>query len=151
MDHIAKLRHTLDALFGDGVSDHLPGNLEITLSKKNGRIRNVYHEGQLLCTLRTDGGLAISPHLAQMLLESEEFRESCLEVDDESEPFVRQGKSVFCGHVTWCGRNVSISSETPILSRGRVIAVGRAALSAGMIVSLKRGVAVRIRDSLKDP
>ena len=49
----------------------------------------------------------------------------------------------------WCGRNVSISSETPVLHGDRVVAVGRAVLSRSMIMSMKRGVAVRIRDSFK--
>lgn len=145
MEHVTKLRHTIDAIFGRGVSRYLPGDLEITLSRKNGRIRSVYQGSTLLCTLRIDGGLAISTHLAQMLLGSRTFRQSCLEVDDDSRPFIEQGKSVFCGHVVWCGRNVSVSSETPVLHGGRVIAVGRAVLSRDMIMSLKRGVAVRVR------
>ena len=149
MDHVLKLKHTIDALFGSGVSRYLPKELSITLSRKNRRIRSVYHDGRLLCTLRIDGGLAISPYFAQMLLKSRTFRQSCLEIDDESRPFVQQGKSVFCRHVVWCGRNVSISSETPVLHGDRVVAVGRAVLSRSMIMSMKRGVAVRIRDSFK--
>jgi len=39
----------------------------------------------------------------------------------------------------------------PVLYKGTVIAVGRAVLSSRMIKSLKRGVAVKIRDSLKSP
>ena len=63
MDSIEKLHHTIDALFGNGVSKYLPKKIEITYSKKNGRIRSVFHKGKLLCTLRIDGGLAISPFL----------------------------------------------------------------------------------------
>ena len=99
MDHVLKLKHTIDALFGSGVSRYLPKELSITLSRKNRRIRSVYHDGRLLCTLRIDGGLAISPYFAQMLLKSRTFRQSCLEIDDESRPFVQQGRSVFCRHV----------------------------------------------------
>ena len=149
MDHVLKLQHTIDALFGSGVSRHLPKNLEITFSKKNGRIRNVYHDGKLLCTLRIDGGLAISPHFAQMLLKSKKFKENCLEINSDAKPFVEEGRSVFCKHVTWCGKNVMISADTPVLFKGKVIAVGRAVLPSKMILEQKRGVAVKIRDSLK--
>ncbi len=149
MDHILKLQHTIDALFGSGASRHLPKNLEITFSKKNGRIRNVYHDGKLLCTLRIDGGLAISPYFAQMLLKSKKFKENCLEVNSDAKPFVEEGRSVFCKHVTWCGKNVMISADTPVLFKGKVIAVGRAVLPSKMILEQKRGVAVKIRDSLK--
>jgi len=149
MDHVLKLQHTIDALFGSGTSRHLPKNLEITFSKKNGRIRNVYHDGKLLCTLRIDGGLAISPHFAQILLKSKKFKENCLEINSDAKPFVEEGRSVFCKHVTWCGKNVMISADTPVLFKGKVIAVGRAVLPSKMILEQKRGVAVKIRDSLK--
>ena len=149
MDPVVKLKHTIDALFGNGVSKYLPKKLEITYSKKNGRIRSVFSEGNLLCTLRIDGGLAITPVFAQMLLKSKKFKENCLEIDKDSKPFVEDGRSVFCNHVVWCGKNILISSEVPVLFKGQVVAVGRAVLSSEMIQSLNRGVAVRVRDSLK--
>lgn len=149
MDNRMKLEYTIDALFGKGVSKNLPKNLEFVLSKKNQRIRNVFHDKQLLCTLRIDGGLAITPYFAQILLKSKKFKENCLEVDADSKPFVEEGKSVFCSHVLWCGKSVKIASDTPVLFKNKVIAVGKAVLSAEMISSMKRGVAVKVRDSLK--
>ena len=149
MDSVEKLNHTLDALFGNGVSKYLPKKIEITYSKKNGRIRSVFHDGKLLCTLRIDGGLAISPYFAQILLKSKKFKENCLEVDSDSKPFVEDGKSVFCNHVVWCGKNIQISADVPVLFKSKVIAVGRSVLSSEMITSQNRGVAVKIRDSLK--
>ena len=149
MDSVEKLKHTLDALFGSGTSRYLPKKIEITYSKKNGRIRSVYREGNLLCTLRIDGGLAISPYFAQLLLKNKKFKECCLEVDSDSKPFVEDGKSVFCNHVVWCGKNIQISADVPVLFKSKVIAVGRSVLSSEMIISQNRGVAVKIRDSLK--
>ena len=149
MDSIEKLNHTLDALFGDGVSKYMPKKIEITYSKKNGRIRSVFYDGKLLCTLRIDGGLAISPIFAQILLKSKKFKENCLEIDKDSKPFVEDGRSVFCQHVLWCGKNIKISSDVPVLFKSKVIAVGRSVLSSEMISSQNRGVAVKIRDSLK--
>ena len=149
MDHRLKLQYTIDALFGKGVSRYLPKKLEFVLSKKNQRIRNVFHEGKLLCTLRIDGGLAISPYFAQILLQSKKFKDNCLEVDADSKPFVEEGKSVFCSHVLRCGKNIKIGSDTTVLFKNKVIAVGKAVLSAEMISSMNRGVAVKVRDSLK--
>jgi len=149
VDSIVKIKHSIDALFGNGVSRFLPKDIDITFSKKNGRIRSIYHDGVLLCTLRIDGGLAITPVFAQMLLKSKKFKENCLEVDTDSKPFVEDGRSVFCSHVIWCGKNILISSEVPVLFKNKVIAVGRAVLSSDMITSQKKGVAVKIRDSLK--
>jgi uncharacterized protein with predicted RNA binding PUA domain len=149
MDHVLKLQHSIDALFGNGVSKQLPKNLEMIFSRKTGRIRTVSHNGKLLCTLRIDGGLAISPYFAQILLKSKTFKENCLEVNQDAAPFVEVGRSVFCKHVTWCGKRISISADTPVLFKNRVIAVGKAILSSKMISDFDRGVAVKVRDSLK--
>lgn len=149
VDNHLKMRHSIDALFGRGASRHLPKRLEFTFSKKNGRIRNVYHQGKLLCTLRIDGGLAITPYLAQILLRGKKFKENCLSIDADSKPFVEDGRSVFCPHVLWCGKNVRIGSDVPVLFENKVVAVGRAILSSSMMRSMERGVAVKVRDSLK--
>lgn len=149
MDQVLKLKCTLDALFGEGVSKHLPKDIEMTFSRKTGRIRTVTHQGKLLCTLRIDGGLAISPYFAQILLKSKKFKENCLEINQDAAPFVEEGKSVFCKHVVWCGKNIRIASDTPILYKDKVIAVGKAVLSYEMISDFNRGMAIRVRDSLK--
>ncbi|MGI0040715.1 MAG: PUA domain-containing protein [Nitrosopumilaceae archaeon] len=151
MDSILKLKYTLDALFGIGVSRHLPKEIRITYSKRTGRIQHVFQNDALLCTLRIDGGLAITSYFAQVLLKSKKFRENCLEVDEDSKPFVENGSSVFCKHVVWCGKNILIGADVPVLYKDTVIAVGRAVLSSRMIKSLKRGVAVKVRDTLKSP
>ena len=151
MDPVLKLRHSIDALFGNGISKHLPKDIEITFSKKNGKIKTVFCQEKLLCTLKVDGSLAISPHLAQILLKTKSFKQNCVEVDRHAAPFVKEGRSVFCKHVLWCGKNVRISAETPILFEGRVIAVGRAVLSCEMIRDFDRGVAVKVRNGLKSP
>ena len=149
MDQTLKLKHTIDALFGNGVSKYLPKNIEIVFSRKTGRIKTVSEKGKLLCTLRIDGGLAISPYFAQILLKSKKFKENCLEVNQDAAPFVQDGKSVFCKHVVWCGKNIRIASDTPVLYKNKVIAVGKAVLSSEMISDFNRGMAVRVRDSLK--
>ena len=149
MDSVLKIKYTLDALFGTGISRHLPKEIRITYSKRTGRIQHVFQDDKLLFTLRIDGGLAITPYFAQVLLKSKKFRENCLEVDEDSKPFVENGSSVFCKHVVWCGKNILIGADVPVLYKDTVIAVGRAVLSSRMIKSLERGVAVKIRDSLK--
>ena len=149
MDHFVKLQQSLDALFGSGSSKYLPKDIDIILSRKTGRIRTVSHKGKLLCTLRINGSLAISIDFAQTLLQSKTFRDNCIEINKDAAPFVMEGRSVFCKHVVWCGKNVRVSSDTPILFENEVIAVGKAILSSKMISDFKRGVAIKVRDSLK--
>ncbi len=148
MDHILKLKYTIDALFGLGVSKFLPKDISITFSKKTGRIREVKYNDRLLCTLRIDGGLAITTYFAQILLRSKKFRQNCIKVDEDSKPFVEDGKSVFCKHITWAGKNILIGADVPVLYQNKVIAVGRAIVNTEMMMSLKRGVAVKVRDSV---
>ncbi|HJL67654.1 MAG TPA: PUA domain-containing protein [Nitrosopumilus sp.] len=149
MEHVQKLENSLDALFGNGVSKYLPKDIEITFSRKTGRIRTVSQKGKLLCTLRIDGGLAISTHFAQILLKSKSFKENCIHINQDAAPFVMEGRSVFCKHVIKCGKNVQISGDTPVLFKNKVIAVGKAVLSCEMISDFNQGVAVKVRDSLK--
>ena len=149
MEHFVKLQYSLDALFGTGSSKYLPKDIDIIFSRKTGRIRTVSHKGKLLFTLRINGSLAISIDFAQTLLQSKTFRENCIEINKDAAPFVMEGRSVFCKHVVWCGKNVRVSSDTPILFENKVIAVGKAILSSEMISDFKRGVAIKVRDSLK--
>ena len=149
MDHVLKLQYSIDALFGVGVSKFLPKNIEMTFSRKTGRIRTVSDKNQLLCTLRIDGGLAITPYFAQILMKSKSFKEHCVEVTPDAAPFVEDGRSVFCKHVVRCGKKVHVAGDTPILFKNKVIAVGRAVLSYEMISDFDKGVAIKVRDSLK--
>ena len=148
VDPILKISCTIDALYGAGTSRFLPKDITFQYSR-TGRIRGVYDNDTLLCTLRVDGGLALSIPLAQMLLRSKQFAESCVEVSADAAPFVEEGRSVFAKHVIRCGRNVHVGSDTPVTHQGRVIAVGKARLDASMMVGFKRGVAVKVRKGLK--
>ena len=145
MEQILKLKQTIDALFGDDISECMPEDVELVFFAKNKRIKHVYHDKKLLCTLRIDGGLAITILFAQMLLKNEKFQQNCIIVNSEAAPFIKDGKSAFCKHVVWCGNNIQIGSDTPVLYDGMVIAVGKAVLSSEMITDFNRGVAVHIR------
>ena len=152
MDGAAKVSRTVDALFGRGASARLPRRLELETSRRTGRIRAVRDaaDGALLCTPRPDGGLAVTVRMAAELARGRPFRRHCVEVDAESAPFAASGRSVFCGSVLSCGPAVRPGSEAAVLFGGRVIAVGRAAVPAAVMLSSGRGVAVRVRDHLKE-
>jgi len=144
VEHFLKLQQSLDALFGTGSSKYLPKDIDVILSRKTGRIRTVSHKGKILCTLRINGSLAISIDFAQTLLQSKTFRENCIEINKDAAPFVMEGRSVFCKHVVWCGKNVRIAADTPILFENKIIAVGKAILSSEMISDFNRGVQLKL-------
>jgi uncharacterized protein with predicted RNA binding PUA domain len=151
IDPRRKIAATIDALFGSGISSSLPlERLEFTFSRRTGRIKNVLLDSELLCTLRTDGGLALTISGARFLSQNPNFRENCVTVSNDVVEFIANGKSVFCRHVVNCGNNVRVGSDVAVLDEnGNIIAVGKAVLSAKMIREFKRGAAVKVREGLK--
>lgn len=141
---------TLDYLFGSGVSASVPKDgLRYEFSRRTGRMKRVYLNDKLLATLRHDGGVALTVFGASMLLESGKFRANCVVVQEGVEEFVAAGKSVFCKHVVECGDNIRPASDVAVLDHeGKVVAVGKAVLSAKMMHAFKVGVAVKVRQGL---
>jgi uncharacterized protein with predicted RNA binding PUA domain len=119
-------------------------------SRRTGRIKNFGIGGKLAATLRTDGGLALTIHGAQYLLDrSRVFAENCVSPAKEAVPFVSEGRSLFCKHVDSCGSNVKVGSDVAIVDGGSVIAVGVSLLAASLMKQYNRGVAVKVREGLR--
>jgi len=146
-----KFSLTLDYLFGGGVSLVIPINrLDFTFSKRTGKIKSVLLNKNLIATFRSDGNILLTIDGAELLMKHSDFKENCVVVNDEARDFVSKGRSVFAKHVTSCGNRIRPQSEVVILdTNGKVIAVGRALLSAKMMRQFKSGVAVKVRQSLK--
>jgi uncharacterized protein with predicted RNA binding PUA domain len=162
MDPREKVHRHVDALFGAGVSDALPADIQFDFSRRTGRIKNFSIGGRLAVTLRTDGGLALTIMGAQFLLEnSKQFWENCVMPVQEAVPFVSEGRSLFCKHVKWCGSNIKVGSDVAVIdasssgdgssdnSSRRVVAVGVAMLSSRLMKQYRKGVAVKVRQGIK--
>lgn len=142
-------RHT-DALFGAGVSDSIPQDIQFEFSRRTGRIKNFSIAARLAGTLRTDGGIALTISGAQYFVDnSRQFKENCVAPVEEAVPFVSEGRSLFCRHVGWCGSNVQVGSDVAVIDNNRVIAVGVAILPFTLMKQYSRGVAVKVREGLK--
>ncbi len=151
IDPKQKIAANIDAIFGSSISASIPvEKFEFTFSKRTGRIKNILHNNNLVATLRTDGGLALTVYGAKLFMQGRNFRENCVTIRNDVTEFIADGKSVFCKHVVSCGNNVNVGSEVAVLDQDdNVIAVGKAVLSAKMIMEFKRGVAVKVREGLK--
>ena len=166
IDAREKVHRHVDAIFGAGVSDALPADIQFDFSKRTGRIKNFSIGGRLAVTLRTDGGLALTIAGAQYLLEnSKQFLENCVEPVPEAVPFVSEGRSLFCKHVEWCGSNIKVGSDVAslvavvivvimvmmavVLSSRKVVAVGIAMLPSRLMKQYHKGVAVKVRQGIK--
>lgn len=150
VDPLVKVSRHVDAIFGQGVSDALPSNLDFEFSRRTGRIKNFSLDGRLLATLRTDGGLALTIEGARHFVQnSKQFRENCVTPAEDAVPFVSEGRSLFCRHVQWSGQNVRAGSDVAVLNGDGVIAVGIAVLGSGLMNKYSRGVAVKVREGIK--
>ncbi|HJU35662.1 MAG TPA: PUA domain-containing protein [Nitrososphaera sp.] len=164
IDTREKVCRHVDAIFGGGVSEALPDDIQFGFSRRTGRIKNFSIGGRLAVTLRTDGGLALTIVGAQYLLDnSKQFWENCVKPLNEAVPFVSEGRSLFCKHVEWCGSNIKVGSDVAIIagntgdgangasdaSSKRVIAVGIAMLPSKLMKQFRKGIAVKIRQGIK--
>jgi len=69
-----------------------------------------------------------------------------VKVQEEAEPFVVKGKSVFAKHVVDADEEIRPQEEVIVTNeRGEVLAVGKAILSGKEMKAFKKGVAVRVR------
>ena len=143
----AKLRITIDYLFGKDISSVLPKKgFSFEISKRTKRIKHVYLNNELFGTFRPDGTIALTVYTAKLLSKHPAFKSNCVTINDEVKEFAKEGRSVFAKHVISAGESIRPNSEVAVLdSKGSVIAVGRAILPSSLMTSIKRGVAVKVR------
>ena len=121
--------------------------LSIELSK-TGRLRFVYLSQVLIATVKSDGGIALTIAGAEYLVRHPSFVRNCVRLieDDEIEELVKKGRSVFSSHVAHCGDLVRVNSEVVVLAHdGDVLAVGKARLPSQLMLTISRGVGVKVR------
>ena len=147
-----KIAAHLDYLYGPGASSYWPlDELQFEISKKTGRIKRVYWNRSLLCTVKENGSIALTLLGASLLVKCKRVKDEYgVTVSEEAVEPVSEGKSVFAKHVVRCGNGVRPKIDVPIFdSKGNLIAVGQSTLSARAIREMRRGVAVKIREGLK--
>lgn len=147
-----KIAVHLDYLYGAGTSSYWPlDELQYEISKKTGRIKRVYWNGRLLCTIKENGSMALTLLGASLLVKCKRVKDKYgVTVSEEAVEPVSEGKSVFAKHVIYCGDGVRPKMDVPIFDpKGNLIAVGQSVLSAKAIREMKRGVAIKVREGLK--
>ena len=147
-----KIAAHLDYLYGPGTSSYWPlDELQFEISRKTGRIKRVYWNGRLLCTVKENGSLALTLLGAKLLARCERVKDEYgVTVSEEAAGPVSEGKSVFAKHVVRCGDGVRPKMDVLVFDPdGNLIAVGQSVLSARAMREMKRGVAVKVREGLK--
>jgi uncharacterized protein with predicted RNA binding PUA domain len=143
-----RIRSIADYQFGRGVGVKLfPENVEITYSRRTGRIRYVHLNGVRLATLRpTDGLLSLSINAGRLLIEHASFAVCFVTVQHDVSTFIAKGGDVFAAHVVEADEGIRAKDEVVVVDEDyTVLAVGRALLSGSEMKAFTTGVAVKVR------
>jgi len=137
-----------DYHFGEGAGEHLFTKTRVRISK-TGRVREVYSGDKLVAVIRaSDGSVVLHEEGARRLLKLP-FPKNRVVASQDAVEFVSQGKSLFCAFVEEVDREIKPYQEVIVVdSRDKPIATGKAMVSAEEMLSLKRGVAVKVRHGL---
>jgi 7-cyano-7-deazaguanine tRNA-ribosyltransferase len=149
--NILKLRAVADMQFGKGAGKALiRRGVQLTKSKKTGRIRNVTHEGKHLLSLRArDGLFTLKAEGARIL--HKKFRKPRLRVVVQSDTaeFNREGKNVFAKFVNECDDGLRPRDEVLVVDEDdELVAVARALMNREEMLAFSKGIAARVREGI---
>ncbi len=139
--------------FGIDVADSMfRGKIEIVKSRKTGKIRNVISDGEHILSLRAGDGLyTLRPEGAQRIIERIPSPRMRVVVNDDSVPFVSEGRNAFAQFVLDADEEIRPMEEVIVVDRNdRFLATGRALLIKSEMMSLKKGIAVKVRTGSGD-
>ncbi|WP_049907278.1 PUA domain-containing protein [Halovivax asiaticus] len=147
----ATLRQIAAYQFGAGAGEALfPAGESRTITRTSGgRPQQIHVDDERLVSFGTDGRYTLGIEGGRRLADAFDSPAGRVVVDDESEPFVRDGKNVFAKFVCDVGGAVRPGDEVLVThERGDLLAVGRAELSAEGIRDFETGMAVKVRESV---
>ncbi|UCH37880.1 MAG: tRNA-guanine(15) transglycosylase, partial [Candidatus Bathyarchaeota archaeon] len=145
---INRIRGIANYQFGCAVGQKLfPEKVEISISKRTGRVRHIYYDHVLLATLRpTDSIFSLTIEGAKrlrILIKPPRFRVVIL---SDVEEYVRTNRDVFARHVLSADEKLLPGEEVLVTNKkDELLAVGKAVLTGMEMLSFKRGVAVKVR------
>ena len=157
---LPQLRTIADYQFGAGAGNALFPASTVTIRRtSSGRPQQVLADGEdssgpdasgRLVTFTTDGRFTLGLAGGRRLATALEAPACRVIVDDESEPFVRDGKNVFAKFVRGVDEAIRAGDEVVVThDRGDVLAVGRAELAATEMADFETGMAVKVREGAK--
>lgn len=152
-DDERKVKAIADYQFGNGVGGEFlfEGNLKIEKSKKTGKIRHIYSNGTLIANMRaSDSFFVLAKEGAKRLHSFKAFPENRVVVNKDSEPFAREGKSVFSKFVLDCDINIRSKDEVLIVNEDdELLAFGKALLNHNEIMDFSTGQAIKQEKDLE--
>jgi predicted RNA-binding protein (TIGR00451 family) len=145
---LQKIRSVANYQFGRGVgSSFFPDEVRLVYSKRTGKIRHIYLGKELLATLQpTTGRFILTIAGAKRMVDVVEPLRLWVRIQDDVEPFIAKGRSVYAKHVVDADSGIRPQEEVIVVNgKNEAVAVGRALLTGKEMLAFKRGVAVRVR------
>ena len=150
---LRKVSAVSDMQFGKDASKALfNGDIKIVKSKKTGKIRNIYCNGQHILSMRAGDGLFTLKIKGTQLLHSYfKYPKLRVIVEDDAVPFIKDGKSVFAKFVKDCDPKLLPLDECLIVDeKDDLLSVGRCLLNIVEMLSFNYGMAVKTRETKDD-
>jgi uncharacterized protein with predicted RNA binding PUA domain len=143
------LRIIADYQFGSGAGDALFDGDIVVQRTSSGRPQQILADGERVVSYGTDGRFTLGTAGGKRLQAALDVPAYRVVVGDDSEPFVRDEKNVFAKFVRDVDPAVRPGDEVLIEHYdGRLIAVGRAELSADAMADFDTGMAVQVREGV---
>ena len=147
VEPLERLRAVLRYQFGEAAEKLLrKERLEVVLSKRTGKIREVRAAGKSFISIRAkDGYATLSMEAAKELLTALKGR-YLVTASGGVASFIAQGRNLFAKHVVSADANIRPGEEVLVVNEdGRLLATGRALLSGEEMLEYNKGVAVKVR------
>ena len=125
----------------------LKGELTFRKSRKTGKIRNVFSDGEHVLSMRAgDGFFTLRMEGAKRIVENIPAPRMRVQVADDAVPFISQGRNAFCQFVTAVDEELVPMDEAIIVDKDdRPVGTGKMLLVKNEIFSMKKGIAVKTR------
>jgi 7-cyano-7-deazaguanine tRNA-ribosyltransferase len=148
---LKKLRSIADFQFGQGAGEVLfSEDTEVERSKGTNRIRFVYRNKERIFSFRVRDGFLVPSLIGGEMLYVKGYGLNVV-VNNDSEPFVRNGKTVFAKHVVKADSRIKIKDEVLIFNQNKeFLGIGTARISGDMMREMNKGVAVSTRKGIKE-
>ena len=108
-------------------------------------------EGERLATIRpTDGLYSLGLAGAQRIIDNTKMPKRRVVVQNDVSEFIADGRNVFAKHVVRVDPEILPEDEVVVVSEeDKLLAVGRAQLSAEYMLAFQKGTAVKVRHGIK--
>lgn len=149
--NLRRISAVVSMQFGKGASKALlKGKVKIVISKKTGKIRNVYCDEKHILSMRAGDGLfTLKIDGAWLFHKSFKYPKLRVAVGEDAVPFVKDGKSVFAKFVVDCDQELRPFDECLVVNeKDDLLAVGRCLMNRSEMLSFNYGVAVKTREHI---